>query len=269
MSSSDSTHYENLLKIAQPFLTRTKKQLEGIVFRTALDMPTDINELCYKRMYMERIGESRAEDLNDIQNDINGLEKLCNECKSFFLKIRSQMNKDKDIKTGTRFEDPFVDFLKGLGFDAFLTRDINFDLPDIGVNDSNGKTVILIELKYHNAPFIKAKQIIKEEETECYDGSLTIDAEKCRKQYRVSQQLYPEAKYLIAHWIDFPCLKCVLWNSLATALGETMYDRIHRVGDYRDGKQVGWTKKRYHFIRALKDLDELIEYIENHVDDSN
>lgn len=213
-------------------------------------------------MYLENHEKLKIVDREKMQERIPDLDAVCLKCIPFFLKKRSESVKNQDITTGVHFENPFKEFLRGLDIDAFKANKADMRLPDIGVRNYNSDVIALLEVKYHNAPFIKARQFVSPN-TEYYDGSLTIDIEKGRNQIKVSKDIFPDAECLLVHWIDFPCLKCILWDTVESALTNTVYERIHRSGDYEGGYKVGYTKKTYHFVRKMKDFDSLISHIQH------
>lgn len=261
MSDKSHEYYAELLKHSEDMAKSLRTQLDGVVYETFLRPPDEVDLLCYQKMYAENHGKSRVVAREGIQVKIPGLAAICQKCMPFFLEQRSDLSKSQDVTTGVRFEEPFREFLKSLHIDAFDAGTVDTRLPDIGIKNEKQDVAVLLEIKYHNAPFIKARQFVSPD-TECYDGSLTIDVEKCRKEIEVARKLYPNAENLIAHWIDFPCLKCVLWDKLETALGEIVYERRHRPGDYEGGYKVGYTEKTYHFIRKIHDFDSLISTIQ-------
>lgn len=260
MKNLSQDYYLELLKFANQIATKLRKQLAGVVFKNFLQPPDKLNLECYKKMYVENIGKSTVPERKEIQKIISGLGNLCEECIPFFLEKRSELAKNEDIITGTRFEEPFREFLRSKEIDAFDAGKIDMRLPDIGIKDTSNNVVALLEVKYHNAPFIKAREFVSSD-TECYDGSLTIDVKKCKNQLKIANRLYPDAQKFIVHWVDFPCLKCILWDKLESVSRDVVYERIHRSGDYEGGRKVGYTEKTYHFVRYLEDFDSLIRTI--------
>lgn len=265
MSNKSHNYYEELLKHSKNIANILETQLAGVVYETFLQPPSEVNLLCYQKMYTENHGKSKVISREEMQAKIPGLAAICQKCMPFFLEPRSELSKSEDIITGVRFEEPFREFLKSMHIDAFDAATVDMQLPDVGIKNRKKDVIALLEIKYHNAPFIKAKQFVSPD-TECYDGSLTIDVKKCEKEIEVAKKIYPNAENLIVHWIDFPCLKCVLWDKLETALGETVYERIHRAGDYEGGYKVGHTEKTYHCVRNIYDFDSLISTIQSLVE---
>jgi hypothetical protein len=263
MTDPSLDYYRELLSLSAGVAAQLKQALAGIIHPTALAAPTGLNGECYRQMVTGLHGAAEAPARDTIQSQLAGLSAACQGCVPFFLRQRSALDKKQDVVTGARFELPFRDFLRNHGLDAFLANDIDMDLPDVGVRNSAGQVRALLELKYHNAPFIRARQFVGAD-TECYDGSLTVDVGKCRKQFAKATTIYPGAAILLVHWVDFPCLKCILWDKMETALGEVVYERRHRSGDYREGYQVGWTKKTYHRVRYLRDFASLLETLREH-----
>jgi len=265
MSDKSQHYYEKLLEYSKGIASSLREQLAGVVYESFLKPPDELNSSCYQKMYTENRGKLKIIKREKMQENIPGLDAICEECIPFFLQQRSDLSKSQDIITGACFEEPFRKFLRSLDIDAFDTTKVDMRLPDVGIRNSKGDVVALLEIKYHNAPFIKARQFVSPN-TECYDGSLTIDVEKCENEIRVSKEIYPDAEYLLIHWIDFPCIKCVLWDKLETALGDAIYERIHRSGDYEGGYKVGYTKKTYHFVSKIYDFDSLINNIRHLTD---
>ena len=217
----------------------------------------------YRRMKNRDFVPSRDE----VHPIIAGLQNACSDCQNFFLRNRSDLKKSEDVITGASFEMPLIAFLNSMGIYAFKANEIDMRLPDIGIKNRNGDIISLLEVKYHNAPFIMARRFVSKQ-TECYDGSLTIDVDKCNKQIDIARSICPQANYLIVHWVDFPCIKTVLWDHLSSATGEPVFERRHRAGDYEDGIQVGYTRKKYHCVKGLNDFGSLIQFLLDRSDNS-
>lgn len=258
MRNRSDYYYKKLLGYSSTVGSSLRKELSGVVYETFLREPDQLNLRCYETMYVHNHGKTKVSDRGTMQRKIPGLGDLCEKCMPFFLKRRSDLSKIDDTAIGVKFQEPFIRFFQSIGIKAFDASEEDMRLPDIGIRNRAGEVSSLLEIKYHNAPFIKARQYVSSD-TECYDGSLTIDVEKCSRQIKLAKEVYPNSENLIVHWVDFPCIKCVLWDSLDSATGALVYERLHRQGDYEFGRKVGYTKKIYHFISKLNDFDSLVK----------
>lgn len=258
MTNRSNFYYKKLLEFLSTLASILRKELKGVVYESFLREPDQLNLRCYEVMCVLNHDKPRVPDRVTMQRKIPGLADLCQKCMPFFLKRRSNLSKADDITTGVKFQEPFIRFFQSIGIKAFDASEEDIRLPDIGIRNRRGEVTSLLEIKYHNAPFIKARQYVSSD-TECYDGSLTIDVEKCSSQNELAKDIYPNSENLIVHWVDFPCIKCVLWDSLDSATGTAVYERMHRSGDYEFGRKVGYTKKIYHYISKLNDFDSLVK----------
>jgi hypothetical protein len=264
MSVKSQLLYKDLIcNFAQDLRKEMKEKIGSVFYQTALLPPSDFNNLCYELMYLRiRDNPGPIPSREELQGQIPSLKKTCRACENFFLNCRTYMWKDEDVEIGKRFERPTREWLNSRGILVFPANEIDPRLPDIGIKNRYEKVAAFLEVKYHNAPFINARHHVSKD-TECYEGSLTIDVGKMKNQIAIAKRLYPEAPLLILHWVDFPCIKTILWGDLSMPTEEYVFERRHRPGDYKDERQIGYTQKVYHFLRHLKDLSSLIEYLKN------
>lgn len=250
--------YREFIRYVARVRDTIREQIGTVLFDTTMTY-NEFNDECYEVMYQKMKGQGEVPSKELLWEQINGLKQVCERCTRFFLHPRSNLDKKADVVTGAQIEKPFVDFFNSKGIEAFSANEEDMRLPDIGVKDKSGETVALLEIKYHNAPFIKARKYVSNT-TDCYDGSLTLDIEKVKRQVLHTRERYPDAELIVVHWIDFPCIKCIMWDFLEN-VGSEVYERKYRAGDYVEGRKVGYTKKTYHYVRFLRDFASLIEHL--------
>lgn len=191
------------------------------------------------------------------------LEKECKKCWKFYLNPRNKSIKKYDVLYGHKYENAFINFLNGIGIKSSKGDRQDKLLPDNLILDKKDNIIAYYEVKYHNAPFVWAFKFNKNRE--CYEGSITIDYEKAKKQIqRIEKDIRVPVYYL--HWIDFPCIKGVFFMSLEDTkkiidAGVT-YNRKEKEGDYitRNDKikKVGYQEKFYPSLFEMKNFKEFI-----------
>lgn len=250
--------YKEFLQYVNELRETMQDQIGTVLFETAMTY-AEFNDRCYKVMCQNMQNKKTVPPRESLWNQVEGLRSVCGNCTRFFFAPRSNLDKGADVITGAQMERPFIEYFNSKGIRAFSANKKDMNLPDIGIKDTTGKVVALLEIKYHNAPFIKARKYVSSD-TECYDGSLTLDSEKVKKQVRIARERYPNAELIVVHWIDFPCIKTIMWDFLREPESD-IYERKHRSGDYIGGRKVGYTRKTYHYVRFLNDFASLVEYL--------
>ena len=135
----------------------------------------------------------------------------------------------------------------------------NKKLPDIQVLDKTRNIKAYIEHKYHHAPFMLSHKTIGRES---YEGSITLDTEKLRKQIIECESELPDRPIYVVHWVDFHHLKGIFFNTLGQIKeyldSGSEFERKERSGDYIITKKVGYTEKFYPPLHEMGDFKELL-----------
>ncbi|MFC1903751.1 hypothetical protein ACFLW9_02590 [Chloroflexota bacterium] len=246
--------YITLLKEAagiQEFMKRTPQYHSFLEF-------SDFNMRCEKKMFEQGL-KQRLEYFQMIPD----LEKECKQCWRFYLNPRNKSIKKYDVIYGKKFEEVFIKFLNNIGIDSAKADEKNAVLPDNLIRNIEGKTIAYYEVKYHNAPFVKAYQY--QPGRECYEGSITIDYEKVQKQIETTKAITDLPVYYV-HWVDFPCIKGIYYMSLEETQkameSGIAYSRKAREGDYitnnKKVKQVGYQNKFYPSLLTMNKLEQFV-----------
>lgn len=222
----------------------------------------------YKQMYLNQ----RKSSPDDLKEYIYDLENTCKECKSFHRTKTQSYNHSKNVATGIFLEHKFLNFLnERINFNAELTttfqlvdfkgNEIPQDkikiFPDISILDEQRYLVAFIELKYHSAPFIKAKDYTG---YYCYEGSLSMDVLKVKNQLNQLNQHFPETPTFYLHWIDFPCIKGFFIES-SFQVTESLENPVlfSKATQYNEKKTNA--HKFYTDFYTLTTLDEFINFL--------
>lgn len=224
-----------------------------------------INDICYQKMYEDTKDKKSIKTTQDLYGKIGGLKELYKKARTYYLKPRNRSIKGLDVQLGKQFEEVFIKFLNFKGIVAIRADSKNKRLPDIMVLDKTRNIKAYIELKYHNAPFILAWRLLGREP---YEGSITLDTEKLKRQLIEIETELERPVYFI-HWIDFPDLKGIFFNThdqIKEYLIEkpVQFVRKIREGDYKKGEyklqaKVGYTDKFYPPLHEMGDFEELLQ----------
>jgi len=257
MLSRNEKLYIDLLKETSEIRDLVKRTSQYGSFLTY----TDFTIQCNLKMLSNGI-KPRQEFFQEIPQ----LKEECAKCWRFYLKPRTSLIKQYDVIYGKKFEEAFIKFLNKLTIHSDKADTKNKTLPDNLVLDKNGSTLAYYEVKYHNAPFIFRYKYAKGRE--CYEGSLTLDYDKVKKQIEAIRKITDLPVFFI-HWIDFPCIKgifCMTLEDTESILkGGVEFSRKKREGDYKINKKekriVGYTEKFYPSVLKMKNLEEFIKLL--------
>ncbi|WP_129582695.1 hypothetical protein [Methanolobus psychrotolerans] len=204
--------------------------------------------------------------------NIPQLEDECKKCWKYFLNPRNKSVKSLDVQMGKNFEEKLGLFFEKKNFIFKKGDNKNKKYPDNAICSLNGDILAYYEVKYHQAPFVKAYNF--NPGRECYEGSVTLDYAKVKKQLEIIKNEIDVPVYYV-HWIDFPCIKGIFYQSAADTelfLNKGIeYDRKEREGDFRNNKKVGYTKKFYPSLYSMKTFEDLCMELSNlrDLNDSN
>lgn len=225
----------------------------------------EFNELCYKKMYENVLNTSQIKKTQELYEEIPGLKEIYQKARKFFLTPRNKSIKGLDVQFGNKLDDALISFLKSQNINASRADLQNKKLPDIMILDKSKNILAYIEHKYHNAPFMLSWRLTGREP---YEGSITMDTEKLKKQLiEIESEL--ERPVFFVHWIDFPDLKGVFFNTNEQIKEYLLkdpkqFERKERIGDFKGYeiiKKVGYTEKFYPPLHEMGDLEELISLL--------
>lgn len=207
------------------------------------------NEIIPRNKFFEKIPELKDE---------------CSHCWKFYLNPRNKSIKKYDIIYGKKFENAFIRFLNKLSILSKKADEEYAILPDNLILNKEDEILAYYEVKYHNAPFVRKYKFSPGRE--CYEGSLTLDFIKVKKQIEEINKI-TKAPVFYLHWVDFPCIKGVFYMTLEETqnileLGID-YKRKKREGNYiktkKGEKKVGYQSKFYPSILKMKNLEDFVK----------
>lgn len=254
--------YKDLLRFAEKIKSEFLKNVPQ--FENQLSFEA-INSICYEMMYEKTPDKNSILTTQYLYEKIPGLKELYQRARAYYLKPRNKSIKGLDVQLGNQFDQAMIDFLNSKKIIAMRADTKNKRLPDIMVLDRTRNIKAYIELKYHNAPFMLAWRLLGREP---YEGSITLDTEKLKKQLvEIDSEL--ERPVYFVHWVDFPDLKGVFFNTneqIKEYLNDNpvQFVRKERDGDlkqteYKLQMKVGYTEKFYPPLHEMGDFEELLQ----------
>jgi len=233
----------------------------------------EINKIFFEDIYCKkRTGPGKrrkAESKDEIGQQINQLRPLCDKCWSFFFRPvqNRKYDKQEDIHNANFFENKIMNFLKKKAFNVIRGDDENLGhhkgYPDLLVLGKNNDPICYLEIKYNAAPFLKVSKYVKGRE--CYEGSLTLNPKKLKRQVGMLGTQIKIPVYYV-YWADFPCLKGIffteiqnIWNYFEEIGSGDQHDRRAGEGDFSYGRKIGQTQIIYPPIMEMKNFEELID----------
>ncbi len=258
--------YRELLKFTEKIKIEYLKNVP--VFENQLKFE-DINQLCYKKMYEDIADRSLIKNTPQLYKEVPDLEDLYKRARKFYLTPRNKSIKGLDVQLGKQFEESFIDYLNSKKIFAMRADIKNRRLPDIQVLDKTRNIKAYIELKYHNAPFMLSWKLLNREP---YEGSITLDTEKIKKQLiEIDAELERPVYYV--HWVDFPDLKGIFFNTneqISDYLNNNPIEFIRkkRDGDFKMSNykiiaKVGYSEKFYPPLHEMGNFEELINKLKS------
>lgn len=207
-----------------------------------------------------------------LKENIIGLNATCKKCKSFHSTKTLKYNHQKNVATGIFLEQVFVNFLNQHTYlNAVLTTNLILVdnqknqipqdkikiFPDIAILNKNQALVAFIELKYHSAPFIKAKDYTG---SYCYEGSLSMDVLKVKKQLKYLEIFFSETPTFYLHWVDFPCIKGFFMES-SFQVTESLKNSVRYSKATQHSEKKTNAHKFYSNLYTMTSLDEFITFL--------
>ncbi len=228
---------------------------------------TSFNERCFEEMYFNIKDEDNPIPPKILKEKVDGLTECYKNLMPKFLNKRNQFIKGLDIQLGQWYEKAFKMFLESKGI---LLKKKGFPYPDFVVENEDGP-VAYFELKYIEAPFVNANNVIKNtypytSKRFDYECSLTLDTgEKLKNQRRkIENEIIPlDIPAFYIWWFDAPHLKGVFYMNAIDVfnywdnVGE-VFERDKREGDYIDNQTKG---KIYPPLLKMKSLSSLLVHL--------
>ncbi len=220
------------------FCNSKKNEIEGKFERN-----TEFNEF-HERCFIEMYENIRSEENPVAPKILKERVKGLTECYRFvipaFLKKRNQFIKGFDIQLGQWYEKAFKMFLNSKGI---YVQKKGFPYPDFLVgSEENPKAYY--ELKYIQAPFISANNLVKNtfpynSTRYDYECSLTLDTGKklATQREKIEKDLLPKKiPCFYIWWFDSPHLKGIFYMKAEDVFNYwenvgTIHERETRDGD--------------------------------------
>lgn len=257
----DITLYKELIS----FCSEHASEIEEKFTRNLEYAP--INDECYRQMYAEQRNTSSPLPPMHFKEIIPGLTELYREKSKYYMNPRNKYKKGLDIQLGQWYEKALQLFLDTKGLTVVKK---GFPFPDFEVS-FNGKVVGYYELKFIEAPFLSANNLIKDPypySTKRYDyeASLTLDTgeKMARQRDKIESELLPNG-YTVHYiwWFDCFHIKGVFAMDAESVfdyydhLSGDIHQRKTREGDTETHQETG---KIY---PPLLNMIPLSEYISN------
>ncbi len=219
-----------------------------------------MNEECYQYFYADNSYDDLA-TVKGAKERIDGMKEMCSQCGKYFIPKRNESIPKYDVILGQQMEEEMMSFLKAkLGTEVCRGDLENRSYPDCKILKADGTPAAYFEVKYHAAPFVYAYRFTGRE---CYEGSLTLDYKKMKKQLALIDEEIDVPVFYV-HWVDFPCLKGVFYET-SDQVKEHMnqqhaeFERKSREGDSQKTAGARYFSKIYSYLLELKSFEEMIE----------
>jgi hypothetical protein len=198
--------------------------------------------------------------VKDLKERVTELKDLCKKCGNFFIPQRNKSIPKYDVILGKQLEEAIMNFLSiKLNTDVCRADLENRSLPDCKILKKDGSIAAYFELKFHGAPFVTA---INFTGRYCYEGSATLDYKKIEKQLSLVQDVL-EAPIFYVHWIEYPCLKGVFYET-AEQVKEyingqhEIFEREKREGDHQKSSKSIYLKKMYSPLLKMGNFEDFL-----------
>ena len=253
--------YEELLEFSKERINEFFKNVE--LFEGQFEY-NDFNRICLDKMYINNTQEN-IKTVKELKEEIPELSNMCRKCGAYYVKPRNKSLIKYDLMMGKLFENILIDFLKEkLKINALPADKTNKKYPDCMILKKDRGIAAYFEVKYHSAPFISA---INKINRYCYEGSVTLDYKKIINQLEIIESDLERPVFYL-HWIDFPCLKGVFFETSEQVKdyilthGEEIC-REKREGDEEKNPKSVYLGKFYSPLLQMGDFEEFISIIKD------
>lgn len=251
--------YEELLEFSKDRINEFFKHIE--LFEGQFEY-NDFNKICLEKMYIDN-SQEKIKTVKELKEEIPELSSMCKKCGAYYMKPRNKSMMKYDLMMGKLFEDILMDFFKEkLKINAIPADKTNKKYPDCMILKKDRGIAAYFEVKYHSAPFISA---INKINRYCYEGSVTLDYKKIITQLElIESDLERPVFYL--HWIDFPCLKGVFFETSEQVKDYILthgeeFSREEREGDKEKNPKSVYLGKFYSPLLQMGNFEEFIRMI--------
>lgn len=253
--------YKELLESSRPHLLEFFKNAKLFDNQFCWN---DYNQQCYDYFYVNNSYDELS-TVKGAKETIPDMKEMCKKCGKYFIPQRNKSIPKYDLMAGQQFENELMIFLQ----EKLDTKVENGDsknksYPDLKVLKKDGTVAAYLEVKYHAAPFVLAKGITGRE---CYEGSVTLDYKKIKKQLELIDTQISAPVYYI-HWIDYPCLKGIFYET-ADAVKSHMeqqhaeFERKKREGDDQKAAKSQYFAKIYSYLLTLRSFEEMMDELKS------
>lgn len=221
----------------------------------------EFNALCFDKMYKNNINED-PKKVKKLKEEINDLKDTCKKCGQYYMNPRNKSHIKYDVIMGQFFENLLIDyFTNHLKIKATHGDKSNKKYPDCMILGKDKGIIAYFEVKYHCAPFISALQKISRY---CYESSATLDVKKVERQIEIIESDIERPVFYI-HWIDYPCLKGIFFESSEQVknalINEKIFEREEREGDLEKNPQSVYKEKIYSRLLDMGTIEEFVDMI--------
>lgn len=208
MSNSDIELYQELVEFCNTNMNKIESKFEReLIFN-------DFNKLCFQEMYLNIREEPNPIEPKILKERIPGLADCYKKMGFKYMTKRNKMIKGLDVQLGQWYEKAFKLFLETKGISVAKK---GFPYPDFVVNPEETKAYY--ELKYIEAPFISANNLVKNtypysSKRYDYECSLTLDTGRKLLDQREKYQQDIKTKnipFFYVWWFDAPHLKGIFF----------------------------------------------------------
>ena len=250
--------YEDILKIYRNEIDDFFKNVPTFDNQLHYD---NFNNLCFDKMYKNNNNDD-PKRVKDLKEEIVDLKDTCKKCGQYYMNPRNKSHIKYDVIMGQFFENILIDyFTNHLKIKATHGDKSNKKYPDCMILGKDKGIIAYFEVKYHCAPFISALQKINRY---CYESSATLDVKKIERQIEIIESDIERPVFYI-HWIDYPCLKGIFFESSEQVknalISEKIFEREEREGDLEKNSQSVYKEKIYSRLLDMGTIEEFVDMI--------
>ena len=250
--------YEDILKIYRNEIDDFFKNVPTFDNQLHYD---NFNNLCFDKMYKNNNNDD-PKRVKDLKEEIVDLKDTCKKCGQYYMNPRNKSHIKYDVIMGQFFENILIDyFTNHLKIKATHGDKSNKKYPDCMILGKDKGIIAYFEVKYHCAPFISVLQKINRY---CYESSATLDVKKIERQIEIIESDIERPVFYI-HWIDYPCLKGIFFESSEQVknalISEKIFEREEREGDLEKNSQSVYKEKIYSRLLDMGTIEEFVDMI--------
>lgn len=217
----------------------------------------------YNKIFLAQRNCNSIKTIAQLKKEIPGYADLYKEASNFYLNPRNKSVKGLDVQMGRYLEELLMNYLKYKFKLNVMHADVkNKKYPDCMLLGTDKGILAYFEVKYHNAPFIRSKNLLNREP---YESSATLDVKKVAKQLEIIDSELDRPTFYV-HWVDYHDLKGIFFESSQQVKeylyeNSTQFTRNKREGDFVIKKKVGYTEKIYSPLFEMGTFEEFINIL--------